>query len=300
MEYFVASTYENWERIGSPYEKEGRMYTSAKQPCDRCFKGMYISRIENGQPVPHPCYGGICLKCHGTGYIEKEIRLYSKSEKDAMERAKARKEEKNAEAARVRAANRLAEVGKKREEWLTRNGWSLDGITYSVCGDDTYSIKDYLKEQGCKFDPTLKWHCAEPIELPEGFKLVQFNWSDLMAWQSDFDATAFFYEDAKAKIERAFRESEGPSLSEYVGEVGQRLRNITAIFKSTRGFSGKYGWTNIHTFQVGDNILVWFTASEIEFEAGQVVDLTGTIKGHEEFRGVKTTQLSRCIIKEVV
>jgi hypothetical protein len=62
---------------------------------------------------------------------------------------------------------------------------------------------------------------------------------------------------------------------------------------------GNYGWTNIHTFQIGDDILVWFTAKDCSLEKGTVVDLTGTVKKHEEFRGVKTTQLSRCIIKEV-
>jgi hypothetical protein len=47
-------------------------------------------------------------------------------------------------------------------------------------------------------------------------------------------------------------------------------------------------------------VLVWFTAKDLDLEKGAVVDLTGTVKKHEEFRGVKTTQLSRCIIKEVL
>jgi hypothetical protein len=84
-----------------------------------------------------------------------------------------------------------------------------------------------------------------------------------------------------------------------VGYVGERLRNLTAIYKSTRGFMGNYGWTNIHTFQIGEDVLVWFTAKDLDLERGQAVDLTGTVKKHEEFREVKTTQLSRCIIKAV-
>ena len=113
-------------------------------------------------------------------------------------------------------------------------------------------------------------------------------------------AEVFYYEDAKAKVERKVREAEGPSLSEYVGTVGERLRNLTVVYKSCRGFMGMYGWTNIYTFQHGEDILVWFTAKDCELEYGTVVDLTGTVKRHEEFRGVKTTQLSRCIIKEVM
>ena len=87
------------------------------------------------------------------------------------------------------------------------------------------------------------------------------------------------------------------SLSEYMGVEGERLRNLTATVKSTRGFMGKYGWTNLYTFQIGENILSWFTSTEQELEDGQVVILTGTVKKHEDYRGVKTTQLSRCIVK---
>ena len=185
-----------------------------------------------------------------------------------------------------------------KELWLEKNGFSKDELTYVICGEDTYSIKNWLKEQGCKFNPILKWHCPEPFELPAGFKLIAFSLADLGEW-SDETREMLYFDNAKAIIERKVREAEGPSLSEYVGEVGQRLRNITAIFKSTRGFMGNYGWTNIHTFQSGENVLVWFTQKDLNFEYGSVADLTGTIHIHEEFRGVKTTRLSRCIIKEV-
>ena len=166
-----------------------------------------------------------------------------------------------------------------KEKWLEKYGFSPEGLTYVIYGDDTYAIKDWLKEQGCKFNPTLKWHSPHPISLPDGY--------------------GFFKDDANKLVDKKIALAQGPSLSEYVGEVGERLRNLTAIYKSTRGFMGNYGWTNIHTFQCGEDILVWFTSAECSLERGTVVDLTGTVKKHEEFRGVKTTQLSRCKIKEV-
>lgn len=186
-----------------------------------------------------------------------------------------------------------------KEMWLEKNGFSADGNTYVIYGDDTYSIKDWLKEQGCKFNPTLKWHAPVNLELPEGYGTICLSFEDLAEWDEKC-GEVYFFESAKARVERKVKEAEGPSLSEYVGEVGSRLRNLTAVFKSTRGFAGNYGWTNIHTFQRGEDILVWFTSCDLEIEYGTVVDLTGTVKKHEEFRGVKTTQLSRCIIKEVM
>lgn len=182
--------------------------------------------------------------------------------------------------------------------WLKKNGFSEDGFTYSVFGDDTYAIKEWLKEQGCKFSPLLKWHSPQPIDMPAGYGMICFSFDELYQWD-EASQNAYFYENAETLVNRRFKEAEGPSLSEYVGEVGERLRNLTAIFKSCRGFSGMYGWTNIYTFQVGEDVLVWFTAKDLDLERGQVVDLTGTVKKHEEFREVKTTQLSRCIVKVV-
>lgn len=183
-------------------------------------------------------------------------------------------------------------------EWLERNGFSKDGFTYCVFGEDTYSIKEQLKEMGCKFSPLLKWHCDKPLDLPVGYGMICFSFDDLLEWNEECK-NAFFYEKSKEKIEKAFKQAEGPSLSEYVGEVGERIRNITAIYKSTRGFDSRFGWTNIHTFEIGNDVLVWFTQKDLDFEKGQAIDLTGTIKKHEEFRGVKTTQLSRCVLKRI-
>ena len=186
-----------------------------------------------------------------------------------------------------------------KELWLEKNGFSADGFTYCIFGDDTYSIKEHLKELGCKFSPLLKWHSSQPLDLPAGYGVICFSFDEILQWD-EATQNAYFYESSKEKIEKRFKQAEGPSLSEYVGEVGERLRNLTAIFKSTRGFAGNYGWTNIHTFQVGENILVWFTAKDLDLEKGQAVDLTGTVKKHEEFREVKTTQLTRCIVKAVI
>jgi hypothetical protein len=185
-----------------------------------------------------------------------------------------------------------------KAEWLTKNGFNENGLTWCVFGDDTYAIKDKLKEWGCKFSPLLKWHSANPIDIPIGYGMFSISFDTIAQWDEE-NETICYYEKAKEIVDRQFREAEGPSLSEYVGTPGERLRNLTAIYKSTRGFSGKYGWTNIHTFEVGDNILVWFTQCDVDLERGQAVDLTATVKKHEEFRGVKTTQLSRCIIKPI-
>lgn len=185
-----------------------------------------------------------------------------------------------------------------KKEWLARNGFNEDGLTWCVFGDDTYSIKDKLKEMGCKFSPILKWHSPEPLDIPAGYDMFSISFDDIMEWDAQAK-NAFFTEDAKSIVDRKFAEAEGPSLSEYVGEVGERLRNMTAIFKSRRGFNGRYGWTNIFTFAVDQNIFIWFTATELDIEVGSTVDLTGTVVDYIEYNGVKQTKLNRCKVVEI-
>lgn len=185
-----------------------------------------------------------------------------------------------------------------KEDWLEKNGFNLEGLTWCIFGEDTYSIKDKLKELGCKFSPLLKWHSSKILDLPEGYKVFPISFDEIAQWDA-VNGTVCYFEESKELIERKFKEAEGLSLSNYIGIPGERLRNMTAIYKSSRGFSSKFGWTNIYTFQIGEDILVWFTSATLNFDKGQAVNLTGTVKKHEEFRGVKTTQLSRCVIKAI-
>jgi hypothetical protein len=186
-----------------------------------------------------------------------------------------------------------------KDEWFAKNGFNAEGCTCLVIGEDTYSIKDYLKEQGCKYSPLLKWHISYPIDLPQDFRFCVLNVEAIGKWNEKTEEVDFF-ENAKEIVDKKVRESLGPSLSQYIGDVGKRLRNVTAVYKSSRGFVSAYGvWTYIHTFEINSDVLVWFTQVPLDLERGQVIDFSGTIVSHEEFRGVKTTRVNRCRIKEV-
>lgn len=282
--YFTAKSYRHMEWRGTPFEENGKLYVTVSEPCPRCGGHKKISYWAHVD-------GGICYACSGTGFFTKKVRLYTQQEMEKQENINRKKEER-----KLKQLEMASE--ENRKEWMLKHGFSEDGFTWCVAGDDTYAIKDWLKEQGCKFDPLLKWHCGFPLELPTGYSTFSLTFDDIYTWDM-YLKEAKTKEQATLIVEKAFQEVEGPSLSEYVGEIGDRLRNITAIYKSARGFMGAYGWTNIYTFKCGDDVLVWFTAKSLNLEKGATVDLTATIKKHEEFRGVKTTQITRAIIMEV-
>ena len=298
-QYYTADSYKNAKRISEPFEKSGKLYITIRETCDSCGgTGIYAIGVRNGELVPHPAYNGQCLKCGGKGFITKDVRLYTEKEYASLQKAKENREAKQIEEKAKQEAEKIAKAEEYKHRWMERNGFDEYGVTYCVFGDDTYAIKEWLKEQGCRYSPLLKWHINKPLDIPAGYGMIGFSFDDLYEWDIQ-NCNAYFREDAEDLVQKRFKEAEGPSLSKYVGEVGERLRNLTAIYKSVRGFESAYGWTNIYTFQTGENTLVWFTQKNLGIEKGSIVDLTGTVKKHEEFRGVQTTQLNRCIVKKI-
>ena len=178
-------------------------------------------------------------------------------------------------------------------------GFGENEKVYLVYGDDTFAIKDKLKELGARFDPTLKWYFANEVELPEGYFLCEMSFDELYDY-SPRAKWAQFKEDAKETVTRRIAELKGPSTSVYYpGAEKERIRNITAKVKSIRGFQGAYGYTSVYTFTSEDYIFVWMTAKSLDLAVGETVDLTGTIKKFDEYMGEKQTHLSRCIVKMV-
>ena len=110
------------------YEKNGKLYVKATCKCDRCGGlGIIASRVENDRIIPIPVDGGVCYKCLGTKTVTKEIRLYTDEEYEKMEKA-------NEKAAEKRAAEReakiKAEYAQNKLDWLEKNGFTDDGLTY--------------------------------------------------------------------------------------------------------------------------------------------------------------------------
>ncbi len=83
--------------------------------------------------------------------------------------------------------------------------------------------------------------------------------------------------------------------SRHIGAVGDRLKDITALVYGHHSFEGQYGATHIFRMRTPDNnVLVWFASGQQEFERGDTVVLTGTVKKLDEYEGIKQTVLSRC------
>ena len=99
------------------------------------------------------------------------------------------------------------------------------------------------------------------------------------------------HEQPKSKIE-----------STYFGEIGKRYRGVAATVNRVRYTEGMYGTTTVVSMVTPEGQeLVWFASGGVkgvdEDElVGKAIKLDGTVKKHDEFRGVKQTKLNRCKI----
>lgn len=286
MEYTTAASYRDWERIGTPLVKDGKMYQKVKQICDRCCKGVYVCRVENGQPVPHPAYGGVCLKCGGTGFLTKEVRLYTLEEAEKMdaanERARAKKEAE-------RRAKMEAEFEQNKIKWLEKNNFNKKGKTYVVIGN-SYSIKDELKSAGFIYDKVLRWHKADPGDYAD--RCVEVSLEDICVWSAWGEA--HYLTSAQDFVNKLICPAEDETTpSEWVGTIGEKyLDTVTLVRKGW--CDTRFGGSNIYSFKdETGNELTWFTSTLLDKEVGEVFKIRGTIKSHNEYKGKKSTILTR-------
>ena len=232
--------------------------------------------------------GGICFECGGTGVSKPTtIKVYT-PEHDAKLAAQreARAKKRDAEAYQRLCGTYVermekAGFGHEGEEW----------VVYRILGE-TYSIKDELKEQGCKFKPQIGWYSAKPLDNHKAQRMVASDVLEdaypLINWKSMDDCHAAFVEE----------KAEGPQ-TEFVGEVGERKQFVVDVKRiielGVKSYYGHSSMTYMHVMEdEGGHCLIWVTSNYLG-DGRHVIN--GTIKEHKEYKGVAQTVLTRC--KEV-
>jgi len=81
----------------------------------------------------------------------------------------------------------------------------------------------------------------------------------------------------------------------HLGTVGQREGFVGLTVESIRSYEGDYGVRTMVRFEdSASNVLVWWT-SGTDFSEGQTLDVTGTVKKHDDYKGTPQTLLSRVV-----
>ena len=289
MEWKVAPSYANYTIVSVD---ENAKKAIVESQCDRCGgSGMYI--------IPR-VFQGTCFACNGAGTIRKRVRAYTPDEYEKYLANQARAKERKAE-------QRAAEVAKLEEESEANLRIALEADGYDVecpqifvvIGENTYAVKDELKELGCKYKPEFGWYCTHAVDVPVNYGMVGIPFDQVCEWNPV--AKKIFIKDGAKEIADAAKNEAAPkSNSEFIGDIKQRLRDMEVVYTNCRTIESYYGVSLVYTFKLGDNVLTWFCSGkgiDPDIEIGETVLLTGTVKDHKEYNGVKQTYLNRCIVK---
>lgn len=154
---------------------------------------------------------------------------------------------------------------------------------------DTYSCKEWFKENGARYTKFWGWSFSSevevPADLPAGVEAMRLDW-EVVGEGEELKNDDL----VKAAVEAMTYE---PDMSEYQGEVGQRLEIEVTVEKAIH-LDGYYGPSTMHIMRdANGNAYVWTTASK-SWEEGSEKRIRGTIKDHKTYRNVKQTVLTRC------
>ncbi len=92
----------------------------------------------------------------------------------------------------------------------------------------------------------------------------------------------------------------GTAPDKEAGVKGSRL-TFTGIVESIRWIEDNYGSTTLYQVRAEDSgvIVKWFASSDaLGDQKGARVTFRGTVKAHDEYKGVKSTVLTRCTLVE--
>lgn len=98
------------------------------------------------------------------------------------------------------------------------------------------------------------------------------------------------------KQNRIKKDQESYSSSKYVGNINERIDIPVESCECVYSRDTLYGVQYLYKFiSLNGDVLMWSTGNCVDVE--DVKSIKGTVKSHEEFRGVKQTFLTRCKVE---
>lgn len=105
------------------------------------------------------------------------------------------------------------------------------------------------------------------------------------------------FKNLMKKKEQEQNREEAKGLSNYIGNIGDKITVEVEDVKLVTSWETVYGFTHLYKFTTPENnTLVWFASKCID---ENVTKIAGTIKDHKEYDGEKQTVLTRCKVVEV-
>ena len=164
----------------------------------------------------------------------------------------------------------------------------MQEVSFEVTEDDNKvadKIISFIEnmEESNNYIHNLKVLCSNEMVKYSNINLLC---SAIVCWNRELE-----------RIERnAKRAKENAELmnSEYMGNIGDRITFAIDSWKALTSWETEWGVTVLYRFiDTNGNVIIWKSSKYIDSEK-EVTKLTGTIKEHKEYNGVKQTVVNRC------
>lgn len=113
-----------------------------------------------------------------------------------------------------------------------------------------------------------------------------------------------YFKPVEREMKRMEQKAE-EAKSEWQSEVGKRITVVMKEWKVVASWESSYGYNQtVAIYKMVDeqgNIYTWKTSGGIYCDENiDEVEVKGTVKAHNEFRGAKQTELTRCKVKYII
>ena len=122
--------------------------------------------------------------------------------------------------------------------------------------------------------------------------------SDGVVFKKHFGLAVASVSTYNRSIAKAAANAVSAAESAYVGAVKDRLRGLEVIVEKTIALGDYgYGMSYLHNLKDAEgNVFIWKTGNN-EFSEGETITIDGTVKEHNEYKGIAQTVLTRCKVK---
>ncbi len=211
---------------------------------------------QGGSPHWRPD-GGVCYQCRGRRQLPATHRVFTEDRLQVLVNAANVKADKT----RVSAAR---ETNKKRLEFIA---WAKEGNYGPLIGQILLAAKpfsdDFLSSLAGKL---RRWWVLTERQIAAAQKVFE----------------------SRKKMSAA------DANSKWVGDIKDRLE-FEGVILGVLEIVGYYGTTDVIRIRdLDDNVYTWFASGVHDVARGDRVAIKGTVKKHDEFRGVKQTVITRC------
>jgi len=194
-------------------------------------------------------------------------------------------------------AQRIAESG-----WVSRQN-VMDGNARKATVDEVINT---LNENSFKYEPkfeaeinaALAWIAGTAARSNFMLNLQTVASCETITHKMAGTAAYLLVAYRKSQAEEQARKAVTPS--EFIGSVGDRLKNLTGIYQGSSSYETQWGTTHFHRFLCGTNRVtikgtngMYRLTGELNVAPGATCQIGGTIVKHETYNEMKSTILNR-------